>query len=182
MKIEDVMLDLETLGTAPGCVVLSIGACAFNEDGPQRSMYAVLSTPAQKKLGLLEDPDTAIWWSKQSDKAKEVLLESEKRKSSPIHELVLFNQFLANLGTSKVRVWGNGADFDNPILLAVYRAVKLKHGWGPYSNRCYRTLKSFAPDMKMNRAGTHHNALDDATSQAMHATQVLSALGLWSKL
>jgi DNA polymerase III epsilon subunit-like protein len=30
--MRDVMVDLETLGTVPGCVILSIGAVAFDEN------------------------------------------------------------------------------------------------------------------------------------------------------
>ena len=33
----DVMIDLETLGTTPGCVILSIGAVPFDRDWETRS-------------------------------------------------------------------------------------------------------------------------------------------------
>ena len=31
--MSDVMLDLETWGTRPGCAIRSIGACVFNPNG-----------------------------------------------------------------------------------------------------------------------------------------------------
>lgn len=33
------------------------------------------------------------------------------------------------------------------------------------------------PDIKLQRIGTHHNAADDAESQARHLVAVLQALG-----
>ena len=73
-------------------------------------------------------------------------------------------------------VWGNGADFDNPILAAAYRRLNMPLPWGAYAGRCYRTLKSLRPDIRLERQGTHHNALDDAVSQAEHAVRLLRAL------
>jgi hypothetical protein len=40
----DVMLDLETLGTVPGCVILSIGAVAF-DSMTVRATFEVLIDP-----------------------------------------------------------------------------------------------------------------------------------------
>lgn len=47
--------------------------------------------------------------------------------------------------------------------------------WPHWNDRCYRTLKAMRPDVKMERTGTHHNAVDDATSQARHALALLAA-------
>ena len=68
---------------------------------------------------------------------------------------------------------GNGADFDLPILAAAYAAVGLSVPWKPYNGRCYRTLKNLAPVVKLARPGTHHNALDDARTQAVHAIKLM---------
>ena len=39
-------------------------------------------------------------------------------------------------------------------------------------------MKSQAPHVKMPRTGTHHNAIDDAKSQALHLMEISSALDL----
>lgn len=49
----DVMLDIETLGTKPGCMVLSVGACTFNlatgEIGDE--FYMTLQMNPQQAVG-----------------------------------------------------------------------------------------------------------------------------------
>jgi hypothetical protein len=77
-----------------------------------------------------------------------------------------------------VRVWGNGADFDNPILAVAYRRTIFSgQPWKPYNGRCYRTVKNQFQDVKLVRTGTHHNALDDARSQATHLVEICRTRG-----
>jgi exodeoxyribonuclease VIII len=45
--------------------------------------------------------------------------------------------------------------------------------WRHWNDRCYRTVKSLYPDVKLERVGTHHNAVDDAESQARHLIAML---------
>jgi len=75
-------------------------------------------------------------------------------------------------------VWGNGADFDLPILAAAYKAAGGPPPWKPYNGRCYRTLKNLAPSIKLERQGTHHQALDDAVCQAKHLIKIVEHLGI----
>ena len=55
-----VSLDLETLGTRPGCAILSIGAIAFNPStntlGPM--FYEVVNRASCREIGLHEDQGT----------------------------------------------------------------------------------------------------------------------------
>ena len=44
------MTDLETLGKAPGCKILSIGAVMFNESGVGRPFYAAINRDVQGSL------------------------------------------------------------------------------------------------------------------------------------
>lgn len=77
-----------------------------------------------------------------------------------------------------VRVWGNGSDFDNVILRNAYAAIGSTYPWRYNDNMCYRTIKNLAPDVKMARQGVHHNALDDARSQALHLIAICNHLGI----
>jgi hypothetical protein len=74
-----------------------------------------------------------------------------------------------------LQIWGNGADFDNVILSSAYRNTGHVTPWGTYKNRCYRTIKSANRHVAMARTGTHHNALDDAKSQAQHLIRIWAA-------
>ncbi len=77
-----------------------------------------------------------------------------------------------------VMIWGNGADFDLPLLWSAFRAVGIMKPWAPYSGRCYRTMKNLVPTVMMMREGMHHRALDDAISQANHLARIVKTLKL----
>ena len=71
-------------------------------------------------------------------------------------------------------VWGNGADFDLPILGAAFKAIGMEIPWAAYNGRCYRTLKNLYKEIAMDKfIGTKHNALQDAMNQAIHASTIL---------
>jgi len=171
--MKNVMVDLETLGQAPGCIILSIGAVRFDETGLGDGFYAVINSLDCFDHGLTTDPSTLDWWKNQSPEAREVLEEADGGGLPLALALAEFNEFLAPSGMSSVKVWGNGSDFDNAILGACYRAVGSSHPWAFWNNRCFRTLKALNPNVKMDRTGTYHNALDDAITQARHAVQLL---------
>lgn len=177
----DVMIDLETLGTVPGCAIVSIGAVAFNEfEVEQDGFYMVVKIDNWNTLGLTidglwKDIDTIDWWRKQSDEARAVF---EHPHRASLHACLRFlGGYIASYGSP--RVWGNGADFDNPIIAVAADKVGIdpKKLWEPYNGRCYRTVKNQYKDVKLVRTGTHHNALDDARSQAQHLVDICRQRG-----
>lgn len=171
----NVMLDLETLGTSPGCIVLSIGAVVVED--PSRAFYGVLSTNHQRQTGLMTNGQTLSWWDAQSDEAKEVLRKADVLTESPKHVLRDFSDWFLAVEGTKTAVWGNGAAFDPPILEAVYAAYQLPAPWMFWNVRCYRTMKAMFPEVTPGkRDGVHHNAFDDARYQAAHLAEILAAL------
>lgn len=172
----DVMVDLETLGRRPGCAVLSIGAVEFGPQGLGRELYIVVDRNDQKRLGLHEDKETLEWWSRQSEEAKQILHEVEHDGSDLLEALTELTLFLGFIGSKRVKIWGNGADFDNAILSCLYGAIDETPPWDFWNNRCYRTLKNLVGGPKLVREGTYHNALDDAKTQARHAIELHSKL------
>jgi hypothetical protein len=176
-----IMLDLETLGTRPGCAILSIGAVFFSsthEEWKGPTFYAPVNRLSCLAVGLHEDPATVAWWRGQGSEARVVLAAADLGATPGLAAVLdTFSAWVeANALSKDVQVWGNGADFDNPILSAAYVAAGLPQPWGAYSGRCYRTLKALHTKEKLVRSGTHHNALDDAVSQAEHAVRILKAL------
>lgn len=179
-----VMCDLETLGTRAGCKVLSIGCVTFGPAGLGAEFYQEVLRDFQGDLW--EDPDTVAWWGRQDATARDRLFDqSAGGKTRLSLALVELNTWLRTVGgmdekgKARVTVWGNGASFDNAVLDAAYSAVLLPRAWGYYDDRDYRTLKAMAPQVKLVRTGTHHNALDDAKTQAEHAVRILRELGQW---
>jgi hypothetical protein len=178
----DVMVDLETRGNKPGCAILSIGAVAFDPVAQaidDEGFYRVVSRKSCKVAKLHEDPDTMAWWEKQSASAQVVLAESEAKGAMSLKEALLdLNLYLTSFGPAKkIRIWGNGADFDNAILCLCYQAAGVQMPWDFWNNRCFRTFKNLAPHIKVGRSGTYHNALDDARTQADHALKIFAMFG-----
>lgn len=175
------MLDLETLGTKPGSIILSIGAVGFSPDNEPEdwpSFYSVISIDSSRKAGLTSDQATLAWWKRQSDEARETLTEADD-PLAPNLETVLgdFARWVRQRDViDNIRVWGNGSDFDNVLLISAYETVGLRFPWKYTGHRCYRTLKSLFPNevlQETDRQGTAHNALDDAMFQALSAAKIL---------
>lgn len=181
-----IMVDLETCGVRAGCAILSIGAVEFNPTTGAlgAEFYQVINLRSCWEAGLHIFEPTMAWWEKQSEAAKEVLnlATGQSETAVPLVDaLSRFNTYLAQFTTPVV--YGNGADFDNAILIAAYASVGLKQGWNVFSGGCYRTLKrDVCPDIDMvTRQGTYHNALDDAKNQAMHAIAIFQRLEAMKK-
>lgn len=160
-----IMIDFETWSTHPNAAPRSLGAVAFTNFGlTGEEFYVNIDELDVKEKGLHFLPATIDWWSKQSDEARQAL---ETDQQSLMDALTKFSRWVRDIGGT--HVYGNGADFDNPILRSCYNAIEADMPFKPYNGRCYRTIKSFAGVPKMEqRAGTHHNALYDAKSQAEH--------------
>lgn len=162
-----IMLDLETLGNKPGCIIVAIGAVKFGNGEIISSFYDRIDPESCEKIGLKIDSSTVMWWLKQSDEAR---LEITK-EGRPIEEsLSLFNLWI---GAEDVDVWGNGAAFDNAIISSAYDHCEMGKPWNFWNDKCYRTVKGLYPNIPLKRIGTHHNALNDAESQARHLMEMI---------
>jgi DNA polymerase III epsilon subunit-like protein len=179
--MNNVMIDLETLGLRPGHTILSIGAVFFSEDSIGETFYAEIERASCAYYGLQEDPETLQWWYKQEEQARNVL-HGYNAKPLPL-VLEKLSNFLRlecpevdEKGNSTIKVWGNNSTFDIGFLDEAYARCKLQPLWKFYNTRCYRTLKNLRPEIAFVRQGQYHNALDDALSQAVHAAAILKAL------
>jgi hypothetical protein len=158
-----VMVDIETLGTRPGDVILSIGAVKFSvADGITDKFYTTISVTSSKDAGLRAQKSTLEWWEKQSPEARTAAFKGEYPLDAA---LAMFTEWLPPADTAVI--WGNGANFDNTLLAAAYRAVKAEVPWKFWNDRCYRTVSSMFMRTRVERVGTYHNALDDAATQAL---------------
>jgi hypothetical protein len=173
--MKNIMLDLETMGTSNDAAIIAIGACAFDQnDGIGERYYCKISLDSSVKSGGVMDADTVMWWLSQSDAAREELQRNRINHADALYGFAhwVYDHF----DPQTVNVWGNGASFDNVILRSAYRRAALAPPWNHYRDRCYRTIKSQWPNIKINRRdGTHHNALDDAISQSWHMIAIKKA-------
>lgn len=166
---EHIMVDLETMSAESNAAITSIGAVIFTEEEITAKCYYTINLQSCVDAGLSLSADTIIWWLNQSQLAQKMYSYDEYAHSVPITQaLELFNTWIDTSTSGKFGIWGNGATFDNVILDNAYKATNLKRPWKPWDDRCYRTFKNLHSDVKHERTGTHHNALDDAIYQAEH--------------
>lgn len=173
-----VMIDIETLGTTPGSLILSIGAVAFDQRGVHHDKFAhwAIDPASCTAAGLTIDPATVAWWMRQSDAARAAAFSEGATHLSDVLQ-TLASWFLSH---DCEQVWCHGATFDVPLLDAAYRAAALKAPWAFWNARCTRTLYELAGVSPDRSKGTHHNALDDAINQAEAAVLAHRKLGIWS--
>lgn len=165
----DLMIDFETLGQDPDTMVISLGACFFDENtgatGP--TFYMAFDIADQQKLGRNFTPDTLKWWMSQSGAAKKVF--HEKAQPTKVVLETFSTWVLKNCSISKVRPWGNGSSFDISIAESLFRDFGVKCPWLYYNVMDLRTFKRYvAGNAKVDKSeGVNHNALDDAKNQAL---------------
>ncbi|HDL9609407.1 TPA: 3'-5' exoribonuclease [Escherichia coli] len=173
------MIDLETMGKNPDAPIISLGAIFFDpqtgEMGPEFSKTIDLDT-----AGGVIDRDVIKWWLKQSREAQSAILTDE----IPLDDALLqLREFIdENSCGFYVRVWGNGANFDNVILRRSYERQGIPCPWRYCNDRDVRTIvelgNSIGFDARMDIPfeGERHNALDDARYQAKYVSAI------WQKL
>ncbi|WP_105488036.1 exonuclease [Escherichia coli] len=177
--LHHLMIDLETMGKNPDAPIISLGAIFFDpqtgEMGPEFSKTIDLDT-----AGGVIDRDVIKWWLKQSREAQSAILTDE----IPLDDALLqLREFIdENSCGFYVRVWGNGANFDNVILRRSYERQGIPCPWRYCNDRDVRTIvelgNSIGFDVRMTIPfeGVPHNALDDARHQAKQVSAI------WQKL
>ena len=165
----EIMLDLETMGNGSNSAIIAIGAVAFDIDGVSSKFYQQVNLQSSVDAGMEIDASTVLWWLRQSYAARSAFKDNEKALKIT-NALIEFSMFCER---SKVcGMWGNGAAFDNALLSNAYRKLEMNQPWKFWNDRCYRTVKDIYQDVEFVRSGTHHNAVDDAESQALHLIEI----------
>lgn len=163
IKPRDVMIDLETVDNSVTSAIASIGACVFDKSGIYHTFYCVVDFKSCLDAGMTRSQDTMDWWAKQGASARKIFDEAEP-KLHIMDALRRFSEWFVAVGGKEL--WGNGSDFDNAIMSYAYRRLDMKQPWSYSASRCFRTVKNGA--YIQARRGTHHNALDDAITQAQY--------------
>jgi hypothetical protein len=170
----NIMLDLETMGNGPNAAIVAIGAVEFKPADMTlgQEYYHIINLESSVKAGGQMDASTVMWWMRQGEEARGKVC----GVGMSIHIALSAFAFWLSEQSEPVLIWGNGSDFDNVILAQAYRRADMSVPWKYSSNRCYRTMKALRPDVPLLRAGTHHDALDDAKAQALHLMTILRVL------
>jgi len=166
---DHVMIDLETMGTSPDCVVLSLGAVPFSLTdktvGHNHGIKMYPNKEEQIQGGRSCDDDTVKWWERQEEAARMDWEKGQKVAHSVEEFEMRFKAWLNGACCAmKYRfVWSHGSCFDIIILENLFRNGVPWKFWNIRDTRTLFHLK----DVKPNRTeGVHHDPLDDAISQA----------------
>lgn len=172
-----VMLDLETMSTAPNAAIISIGAVTFDTNactiGPDKFYRRIDLRTCKGAM----DPDTILWWMGQEEAARK---EFTDNAASQVPEVRALRDFIAWLNccplAKNYTLWANGANFDPVILRSALKAHHIDSGFVPYyRDRCYRTAMKLLPEVPepVMPEFVAHNALHDATYQTMKLVEAL---------
>lgn len=169
-----IMIDIETLGTEPGCVVLSIGAIQF---GPERmdgdGFYATIDPTDAQERGLTVDAGTVEWWMEQSGAAQAAAFQGDEELSEALLGLTEY----IDPQSGPFEVWAKSPDFDCKILEAAYDQTILECPWSYDQTRCVRTATSLVtPTPQSDDGQIAHHALHDARKQAREVASCLRQL------
>lgn len=167
-RFDEVMLDLETMGTGLDSPIIAIGAFGFSGRRMVAKFYAPVRLASCMPLGAVIDPNTVLWWMQQSDEARSKFQDNETADSIG-DVLGGFREWLAygSPDWKARKVWGNGSEFDNVILHTANKALGREPLWPYWNNMSLRNVKVEYPDIvrRVPFEGTPHYALDDAAHQ-----------------
>lgn len=181
-----IMVDIETMGTSVGSVIVTIGACAFNFDTHSigETFYTHINVKSSAQHGMKLDPDTVLWWMTQPEEARKDLVSRDAVALDTAMQR--FNDYICkvreNAPLNKIGVWGNGCSFDNVMLEAAFKAVNMACPWSFWEHRDVRTLvwlgeeRKFNPKKDMPFDGVKHNAMADAIHQAKYCMAIKALL------
>ena len=172
MTTTHLMLDIESLGTRPGAVILSVALVRFSDEA---SMSVNLSVPDQESFGMEIDPNTQQWWSQQDPAAFIAATADPLPIATALPYIAQWINWAAGCGD--VLIWCHGATFDAPLLGELYRRAGVQCPWPFWAVRDTRTLYDLACiDPKACSVPPPHIALNDALVQTRAANAALAIL------
>lgn len=176
------MIDTETLDTAPSAVILELSTVLFDGNSVPGSISPatyIFDQKAQLAVGRTIDHSTVAWW--EQNLAKDAYLPQDKIYIERLLDNTLTDTTVPEAhaalteSISKVTgyIWCKGASFDFPIIKSFFRSFGMSD---PFSdNKNYRkqmdlrTYETIAKDMGFVEYNTHtkraHISFDDCLDQ-----------------
>lgn len=183
--MNQVMIDIETLGTGKNAVIISLGGVFFEPETAKlgSSFYYTITRASCELYGLEADESTVRWWNEQSAEARAVLTCPDAIDLDEALRMFAGWLWESTEEGEDIHLWGNGPSFDNAILANAYQRCGITLPWKFRHERCVRTIVALGRDLlgidpkkTIERKGTHHHALADAEHQALYVSAIYQAL------
>lgn len=166
--MKHLMIDLETLGTSPGCVVHELAAVSFDPATDDTSeFYLIIDIESSERAGLTISATTLKWWNDQGGPRQD--------GADEFHAAMKFFKAFLDY-SSPESVWSWGSDFDLPILRALFKAAGLHWPLKYWTTRDARTVWDIANPGVIHPRAKGHNALDDCRRQISQLKESLTKL------
>lgn len=190
-NMNDVMVDLETLGQEPGSVILSISAVQFNilTGETDREFDQVIGLDSSLKAGLKLDPATLAFWTEASKRLAYFLTyEGRVSLSTALGNFAIWlgkleqrDDGFGSTRNDEVRMWGRGPRFDFGLLSFAYNHMGYpRMPWDFRKERCVRTMEMFHPEIKRLEDGFRttglHNGIDDCKHQIAYVSKIYNKI------
>ena len=179
--MNNLMVDIETLGTKPGAPVISLAAVQFDlETGETGEVFHMNINPGSlDEGGNIPDYNTLLWWVEgRSELLTNILKDG-------IDARIVFTSFCNYItetfkGINTFYVWGNSNRFDLGLLEYQLHLHDWETPWSFRNERDVRTLVHFAPEVKNNLPfeGTKHNPLYDCKHQIKYCSGIFNKLNI----
>lgn len=169
--MEDVMVDIETLGTCDGAAIIQIGACSFDPRTNKTERGYVRNVKWEARGFGKIDASTLRWWLKQDAAVRtQVFSQADACQMSAV--LNEFSGWLRSFRWNEI--WSKGGDFDLRLLRQSYESFSMEVPFKYYKARDMRTVvKTFGEEVDEVEAKSLHNALADAQNQAQHLMNII---------
>lgn len=149
--IDQICVDLETLGVKGDAVFLSIAAIKFDKETGELGdrFKRNISLDSALKLGLKVEEQTLKWWMDQRiEHLKAMFVDSVPIQSA----LLEFSIFIKPKDGIQFTLWGNSARFDLQKISTAYNLLGLKEPWDSYGHeRCYKTYAKDFPSLRIEK-------------------------------
>lgn len=176
------MLDIETLGTKPGCVVLEYALRHFLDEDEDNGGYTIVSgmflntriaVDTQVKEGATIEFDTLKWWLNTDSLRLQNVINDEYAQSPRIAAKWLQE----SINWQGAIIWARDPDFDCTIMEDFYSRFGTpgKRIWHFANKRSHRTLMGLA-GIKHVPAKDAHSAVADVDAQIESAIIALRIL------
>jgi len=178
--MNDLMLDIETMGTKSFRAIVTIAAVQFDRKTGAigKEFYKVIDLQSCIDLQLKIDADTLYWWMKQPDEARKKIMEYKEPLPKVLSDLAIWFNSVFN-SPNQVSVWGNSARFDLGMLENCYSLCRQNVPWNHWEEMDLRTITNLTQRNKDIKRGTKfegikHYAVDDCKHQIKYLTEMLN--------